>query len=109
MSTKTISTVEEFEELLTEHDQFLFLKNSLTCPISQAAYEEYQQFANNHDEFPTYHLHVQDSRPLSNHIAENFNIKHESPQALLFKDKTVTWNTSHWKITSDTLSKAISE
>jgi len=107
VSTQTIHSVEQFEELLDKHSTFLFLKNSLTCPISQAAYDEYQEFADKHEEVPTYHLHVQESRALSNYIAETFGIKHESPQALLFKDRQVSWNASHWKITYDSLKNTV--
>lgn len=107
MSNQTIETVEQFEELFNKHEEFLFVKNSLTCPISQAAFEEYQEFAAKHSDYPSYHLHVQDSRPLSNYIAEQFSVKHESPQALLFKGKEVVWNASHWKITYDALKKEI--
>lgn len=107
MSKLKIESVEDFEELLTKHDEFLLVKNSLTCPISQAGFEEYQKFAEKHHDFPTYHLHVQEARPLSNYIAETFSIKHETPQALLFKGKEIVWNASHRKITVDALSKQI--
>lgn len=102
-----IDTVEQFEDLFNKHEEFLFVKNSLTCPISQAAFEEYQEFVEKHQDYPSYHLHVQDSRSLSNYIAETFAIKHESPQALLFKGKDVVWNASHWKITYDALKKEV--
>ncbi|MDQ0224568.1 bacillithiol system redox-active protein YtxJ [Metabacillus niabensis] len=105
MSNKPIATIEEFEELFNKHDEFLFMKNSLTCPISQAAYEEFIDFTEKHQDYPSYHLHVQEARPLSNYIAETYHIKHESPQALLFKGKEVKWNASHWKITYDALKK----
>lgn len=107
MSKEKIETVEQFEDLLNKQEEFLFVKNSLTCPISQAAFEEYEEFADKHQNFPSYHLHVQESKELSNYIAEKFAIKHESPQALLFKDKAVVWNASHWKITYDALKKEI--
>ncbi len=105
MSNQSIESVDQFEELFQKHDEFLFIKNSLTCPISQAAFEEYQEFAEKHQDYPSYYLHVQDSRDLSNYIAEKFGIKHESPQALLFKANEVVWNASHWKITYDALKK----
>jgi bacillithiol system protein YtxJ len=105
VSKQAIETIEQFEEVLNNNDAFLFVKNSLTCPISQAAFEEYQEFTDKHPDFPSYHLHVQDAKPLSNYISETFGIKHESPQALLFKGKKVVWDTSHWKITYDSLKK----
>jgi bacillithiol system protein YtxJ len=106
---KKIDTLEQFEDLLKQEDKFLFLKHSLTCPISQAAYQEYEKYAESNQSVPAYYLAVQDSRPLSSEIAEKFNIKHESPQALLIKDASAVWNASHWKITNRSLTTAISE
>ncbi|MGM0843900.1 MAG: bacillithiol system redox-active protein YtxJ [Bacillota bacterium] len=96
---KKIESIEEFNSLLTDKNKFFFLKHSLTCPISGSAFEEYQKFAKETDEQETYYLAVQESRDLSNHIAETFGIKHESPQAFLFKNGKPVWNESHWRIT----------
>ncbi|RFU68762.1 bacillithiol system redox-active protein YtxJ [Peribacillus saganii] len=106
LSTVKIQTKEQFEELVKK-ESFLILKHSLTCPISQEAFDEYQSFVQDHQEFNTAYLAVQEARPLSNEIAENFGIKHESPQAILFRDGKPVWNASHWKITYDSLSNAI--
>ncbi|MGD6967887.1 bacillithiol system redox-active protein YtxJ [Rossellomorea vietnamensis] len=100
---KKIDTIEEFNQLVEEKDKFFFMKHSLTCPVSGSAFDEYQKFANDTDEQEAYYLAVQDSRDLSNHIAETFGIKHESPQAFLFKNGKPVWNQSHWKITSKEL------
>lgn len=104
-----VSTVEQFDELLKKENSFFLLKHSLTCPISHAAYEEYQKYSGAHQEIPSYFLAVQDSRSLSNEIAERFQIKHESPQAIFFLNGKPVWNASHWKITNRSLADAISE
>lgn len=104
-----IESVEQFEQILKEQKSFYILKHSLTCPISQAAYEEFESYDQENPNFPQYFLAVQDSRPLSNHIAEKFHIKHESPQAILFNNHDVAWHASHWKITFDSLTKAREE
>jgi bacillithiol system protein YtxJ len=104
-----VETLEQFEELLKKEEKFLFLKHSLTCPISQAAYQEYEKYAEENQGVPTYFLAVQDSRPLSNEIAEKFDIKHESPQAILFSNGQPLWNASHWKITKRSLASSIAE
>lgn len=45
------------------------------------------------------------SRPLSQYIAEEYNIRHESPQAIwLDLNGTVKWHDSHFSITEETLS-----
>lgn len=106
---KKVDTTEQFNEILNKDEKFYFLKHSLTCPISQAAYKEYEKFAAEHQEIPAYYLAVQDSRPLSNEIAGNFQIKHESPQAILFSNGKAVWNASHWKITSRSLTNAMEE
>ncbi|MGX6443067.1 bacillithiol system redox-active protein YtxJ [Neobacillus sp. K501] len=104
-----IETEEQFESLLQTHENFILLKHSLTCPISHAAYQEYEKYANENQNVPTFFLAVQDARPLSNAIAEKFQIKHESPQALLFSKGEAIWNASHWKITKRSLGTAVSE
>jgi bacillithiol system protein YtxJ len=104
-----IETSQQFEELMKKESKFYFLKHSLTCPISQAAYKEYEKFTSENPEVPAYYLAVQEARPLSNEIAEKFQIKHESPQAFLFADGQPVWNASHWKITNRALQNAINE
>lgn len=104
-----IDQLEQFDELLEKKSPFFLLKHSLTCPISQAAYREYQNFAEGHTEIPSYYLTVQEARPLSNTITEKFQIKHESPQAILFINGLPVWNTSHWKITNHSLTNALNE
>lgn len=102
---KKVETVEEFDTLVDTEHRFFFVKHSSTCPISQAAFEEYEKFAND-SEIPCFYLVVQEARPLSNFIAEKFQVKHESPQAILFQKADVAWHASHWKITEKTLNKA---
>lgn len=106
---KKIDQIEEFDELLKEKSEFLILKHSLTCPVSKAAYQEYQKFADEQVGVPTYYLAVQDSRLLSNEITERYQVKHESPQAILFSNGKVAWSASHWKITKASLASAITE
>ncbi|MBM4762595.1 bacillithiol system redox-active protein YtxJ [Bacillus sp. B15-48] len=103
-----IESIEEFSKLFEEEGSFFFVKHSLTCPISQAAFEEYEKFSSD-SSLPCYYLAVQEARPLSNHIAERFHVKHESPQAILFTRSNVVWHASHWKITEKSLQAAFVE
>jgi len=104
-----IESIEQFDQIITNDSKFYLLKHSLTCPISHAAYKEYEKFSNENQDVPTYYLAVQDSRAFSNEIAERFQIKHESPQAMLFVNGEVLWNASHWKITNISLASASSQ
>lgn len=106
MSKEQVTTIEEFENIVSRNEKFLLIKHSLTCPISGNAFDEYENFIKENN-FPTYYLYVQEARPLSNYIAENFGVKHESPQALLFESGKVKWHASHWDITKSSLKQAI--
>jgi bacillithiol system protein YtxJ len=50
---------------------------------------------------------VIESRPVSNEIATEMHVKHESPQVLLIRDQEVLWHTSHWNITFEKLEQEI--
>jgi bacillithiol system protein YtxJ len=106
---KKIDTLDQFEDLIKQEDKFFLLKHSLTCPISHAAYQEYEKYACGDQSIPTYYLAVQEARPLSNQVAEKLEIKHESPQAFLIKNGETVWNASHWKITNKSLTTSTNE
>lgn len=102
-----LNTIEEFEQAVANNHGCFILKHSSTCPISQSAFQEYEKFVQEHDKIPAYYLIVQQARPLSNYIEEKYQIKHESPQAILFKDDKAVWDASHWNITESSLQSAL--
>lgn len=104
-----LKSVEQFENAVAGQKGVLVLKHSLTCPISQAAFEEYHDFSGENPGVNMYYLAVQEARELSNYIAEKTHVKHESPQAILFMNETVVWHTSHWKIIKKSLQNALRE
>ncbi|RSL33696.1 bacillithiol system redox-active protein YtxJ [Salibacterium salarium] len=92
---------------LSESKPVIILKHSTTCPISAGAWEEFHNFAddNSSKESDFFFIKVIESRSLSNQIAEDLNIKHESPQAIFIQDKSSVWNTSHSSITNEQLTE----
>lgn len=104
MSLQQLESETDLQQVLQNEKRFIVLKHSLTCPISSNAKQVFERFADA-TMTPTYILHIQESRDLSNKIADQFGVKHESPQVLLFEDGSVKWDTSHWDITPDELEK----
>ncbi|WP_034670409.1 bacillithiol system redox-active protein YtxJ [Ectobacillus panaciterrae] len=102
-----LETAEQLEKALSENPVCILFKHSLTCPISQGAFQEFQAYMAEQKEVPAFYLYVQDARPLSNEIAERFGIRHESPQVLYVKNGSVIWNESHWNITQKSLQEHI--
>jgi len=99
-----ITTVQEWQQLLEKSNekQIIMFKHSTTCPVSASALEEYDEYLSKqpNSDVDYYLVKVIESRPVSNQIAEDLNVKHASPQIILFKDQKSIWNTSHWSITT---------
>ncbi len=100
---REITTEAQWTEALeaSADKPLLVLKHSTRCPVSSAALEEYEDYLKDRPaEGIDYALvKVIESRPVSNKIAEDLNVKHESPQIILVKDKAKYWATSHWSVT----------
>ncbi|HZG88540.1 bacillithiol system redox-active protein YtxJ [Paenibacillus sp.] len=100
---REITTEAEWAETLeaSAARPVLVLKHSTRCPVSSAALEEYEAYLQDKPKEDVDYVMVKviESRPVSNKIAEDLNVKHESPQMILIKDKAKYWATSHWSVT----------
>lgn len=101
---KELTTVEDWNTAFegSSTRPLVVFKHSTTCPVSANAYTEFSNYLkNNADQDDTDFVLVKviESRPVSNQIAEDTAVKHESPQIILIKDKAKYWTTSHWSIT----------
>ncbi|MFP6617621.1 MAG: bacillithiol system redox-active protein YtxJ [Candidatus Hydrogenedentota bacterium] len=87
---------------------FVF-KHSTECPISAgAAFRTNAWLKKATKDTPKfYFVKVIERRPVSQKIAKNIDVKHESPQLLLLKDGKHVWNTSHEDITAKAIEGAI--
>ena len=92
-------------EQLTElaqasHEQpVLIFKHSTTCSISVAAKGKIErQWASSGLTLPIYYLDLLLFRSLSAQIAEQFGVRHESPQLLLIKGGECAYDASHMGI-----------
>ncbi len=106
-----INSVEEWKEKWASSAQqpILVFKHSTACPVSAEAFREFEQYVEEAPEQGVgfYLVKVIESRPVSNQIAEDSQLKHESPQAILLENQKVIWNASHWKITKESLQEAV--
>lgn len=101
-----IQTEEQFKQLLEGNEVVFFLKHSNTCNISETAFEEFEQFSKTNNVVTAF-LVVQEDRPLSNYIAEQFGVIHHSPQVFKFENGQAVYNASHRKITVQELNNQL--
>ncbi|MBZ5202822.1 bacillithiol system redox-active protein YtxJ [Planomicrobium chinense] len=89
----------------TEH--YWLFKHSSTCPVSAAAWNEFNEYCSLHPNQLFLFLVVQEDRELSNNIEALTQIKHESPQLFHFSNQSVDWHASHGDITSKAMQEFI--
>ena len=95
----SVEQVEKIKEASFESTQLIF-KHSTRCSISimaKSRLDRSEQPAN-----VTFHyLDLLNYRPVSNFVADNFNVHHESPQVLLIKNGECIYEETHNAISMD--------
>ncbi|HIE94934.1 MAG TPA: bacillithiol system redox-active protein YtxJ [Acidobacteria bacterium] len=84
-------------------DRAILYKHSTRCPVSSYVIDEVHQFADTHPDWSIYILKVVERRALSNAVADELGITHQSPQAFVIKQGTCVWHASHSDITAERL------
>jgi bacillithiol system protein YtxJ len=93
------------------HAFALVLKFSPRCPISLLVERICRKYVQHLPENPRLHIAAADvvnARPLSQQIAADTAVRHESPQAILIApEQKVLWHASHEAIDEETLEEAL--
>lgn len=104
MNWTEITTAQEWNAALEQSaaKPVVVLKHSTTCPVSANALREYESYLTDKPNPDADYLLVKviESRPVSNQIAEDTGVKHESPQIICLKNKEAYWKASHWSVTA---------
>lgn len=95
--------LEEVKSLSKTKPQLIF-KHSTRCSISSMAKHRLEKTATP-GEIDFYYLDLIKNRNISQKIAEEFNISHESPQVLLIKNGECIYDESHSGITMDEITE----
>ena len=106
MNWTNITSVHDIEALIERsHTRpCLILKHSTTCPISSLAKNRLEkQWDLPATELEPYYLDLLRHRDISNYIASEFGVRHESPQILVIKNGRSVYDASHLDIRVDEL------
>jgi len=93
---------------IQQMDFAIIFKHSQTCPVSWAADRQVNAFQSRFPDAPLFRLTVQQHRELSNQIAAETGVRHESPQILVFRQGAVVSNASHGDISANYLDGLLS-
>lgn len=83
----------------------VIFKHSTRCIISKTVLKNFENEAENSntENLDFYYLDLLNYRNISNEIAEQFNITHQSPQVILIKNEKAVYNASHDGISLETI------
>ncbi|AZB29145.1 MULTISPECIES: bacillithiol system redox-active protein YtxJ [Chryseobacterium] len=99
---KTIKSEEDLEKAIKQsyENRVAVFKHSTSCFISKTVLKNFEKEIENSDEqnVSFYFLDLLAFRPISNKIAEDFGIRHESPQLIVIEDGKAINNASHQDI-----------
>ena len=102
-----VGTVERAREISNGKNALIF-KHSTRCPVSTRTERIFTAFA---EEWSGVTLmcivDVIGDRDVSNAIADETGVLHQSPQAIVIQDGAVTANTSHYDITRSWLEREL--
>ncbi|SDY15731.1 bacillithiol system redox-active protein YtxJ [Hymenobacter psychrophilus] len=94
-----LTKAEQLSEIVRESAEqpVIIFKHSTTCSISAMAKSkiERQWTDAGLDSTKLYYLDLLSYRPISQEMAQQFNVQHESPQLLLIQDGECTFHASH--------------
>lgn len=111
MPYRELTSIEEWENVFQQSDDkpVVVFKHSTTCPVSANAHEEFSNYLNGapKDNIDYVLVKVIESRPVSNKIAEDTGVKHESPQIIYIDKKAKVWTASHWSVTKAHISAVL--
>ena len=99
--------IENLADIITQSYQkpIFIYKHSSICPGSARAKESVDSFLQTYQNVDVFQITVQTDRALSNEVAKEFQIKHESPQLLFLKNGKVERVLNHYQISFSTIEK----
>ena len=96
----------QIQKALLFTEPFLVFKHSTRCSISSMVMHRFERdFDCNNVQ--VYFLDLIKYRSISNQLAVDFNVEHQSPQILLIKNGNCIYNASHYAIDVDAIKDKI--
>lgn len=98
---KMLTSVEQLREVIegSVEKPVLLFKHSTRCSISAMALNSLQRnWTGSEEEIDLYYLDLLDHRDVSNAIAVETGVMHQSPQAIVLKNKEVVYTATHSSI-----------
>ena len=98
---KDLESRAQLEAIITASSQKpqLIFKHSVSCGISAQVWHQMSNATDSlKDAVDLHYLDLLSFRPVSNQVARDLNVPHQSPQVIVLRDGKAVYNTSHFSI-----------
>ncbi len=102
-----LSLLDEIKIKSFQQAQVIF-KHSTSCSISGMAKNRIER-SNTYDEIDFYYLDLLKNRDISNAVAAEFQVSHESPQVLLIFKGECVYSESHYAINFEEIEQEVNK
>lgn len=103
-----LNTPQQLQDIKSATEHSVIFKHSTRCSISMMAKKRFElDWDAIPADTPLYFLDLISYRDISNAIAEEYQIHHESPQLLLIKGGECVYETSHGEISAEEMAEQI--
>jgi bacillithiol system protein YtxJ len=110
MTIQSLTTAEDLDGTLelSNEKPVMILKHSTRCPVSFAARQEFETYAESAVErgIACCLVLVVENRALSQEIAARLGVRHQSPQVIFLKNGEALWHDSHDRVNVEALKSA---
>ena len=109
MNWNQLTTEQQVDELIqtSQEKPIVIFKHSTRCSISSMALSRFEREWDNNKVVSLYYLDLLNFRDLSNAIAHELNVAHQSPQAIVINQSQVIYQESHNGIDALEIAKLI--
>jgi bacillithiol system protein YtxJ len=106
MTHETLHDLPAWRAAIARHPALMLFKHSPVCPVSTAALREWEAFCRACPDLPKLFVDAIADRAVARGLAEECGVRHQSPQAILFRGGRPAWDASHGGITAEALRRA---
>lgn len=104
-----LTEMSQLDEIIAESatQTVVIFKHSTRCIVSRTALKQFELDFKADEKLKLYFLDLIAYRPISNEIANRFEVEHQSPQILVIKNGKTIYSTSHSAIDAKILERFI--
>jgi bacillithiol system protein YtxJ len=102
-----LENASQLEEVKNKDGYSLIFIHNTTCPISKGAHRSLEQDGDQLEGTPVYLIDLMAHGDLSDAVAEQYGIPHQSPQLLLIKDGVCTYDEALSHISASAAAEAM--